>query len=45
MDRVLLDVLSLTKYYCLLFCGFREIKKIFTEKFGLLFIDSDSLLF
>lgn len=44
MGKVLLDVPKLMKYYCLLFCGFREMKKIFTQKFGLLFTDSDSLL-
>lgn len=42
--KVLLDVPKLKKYYWLLFCGFSEMKKIFTQKFGLLFIDSDSLL-
>lgn len=42
--KVLLDVPRLMKYYWLLFCGFSEMKKIFTQKFGLLFVDSDSLL-
>lgn len=44
MGKVLLDVPKLMKYYCLLFCGFTKTKRIFTQKFDLLFIDSDSLL-
>lgn len=41
MEKVLLDVPKIVKYYCLLFCAFRE---LVTQKFALLFIDSDSLL-
>lgn len=41
VGKVLLDVPQIVKYYCLPFCAFRE---LVTQKFALLFIDSDSLL-